>query len=235
MLSLDRQEILRHRYAESRRGWKPSSQVYENLVADHLTPSTRVLDLGCGRGGVLERLHDRAGLVLGLDPDLSSLYEHRMREIVLTAGNAGALPYASDTFDLVTCSWVLEHLADPDAVLCDVARVLHAGGAFVFLTPNLLHPLTALNWAAGKGRGRLVSQVYARAEEDTFPVFYRANTPARIRRLTSAAGLVYVSLQSVGDPTYLGFSRALFWLGRLLERVTPARLKLHLVGECVAG
>ncbi|MGD8245681.1 MAG: hypothetical protein PVI63_10865, partial [Anaerolineae bacterium] len=77
MLSLDRQEWYRRRYAEMRPGWRPSSQVYQDLVAACLRPDARVLDLGCGRGGVMERLRPQAGFVAGLDPDESSLREHR--------------------------------------------------------------------------------------------------------------------------------------------------------------
>ena len=52
--------------------------------------------------------------------------------------------------------------------------------------------------------------------------------------LAQAAGLERVSLHSVGDPTYLAFNEPLFRLACLLERVTPCRMRVHLVGEYVA-
>jgi len=234
MLSLDQQEAYRQRYARARPGWRPSSHVYQDLVTAHLTPAARVLDLGCGRGGVMERLHPQAGFVAGLDPDLLSLYEHRASLLARVCGWASVLPYADTTFDLVCCSWALEHLPDPAQTLAEVARVLVPGGHFVFLTPNARHPLLALNRALGWTRGRLVGRFYDRAEADTFPAFYRANTPAQIERLARSAGLKRVSLRLIGDPTYLAFNEPLFRLVCLLERVTPRWMRVHLVGEYVA-
>ena len=235
MLSLNQQEAYRRRYAGKRPGWRPASHVYQDLVAARLTPTSRVLDLGCGRGGVMERLHPRAGFVAGLDPDLRSLQEHRAPALARSSGLAETLPYADSTFDLVCCSWVLEHLADPAPVFAEVARVLAPGGHFVLLTPNLCHPLLMFNQALRWTQGRLVGRFYNRAEADTFPAFYRANTLAQIERLARGAGLGQVSLRFIGDPTYLAFNEVLFHLACLLERVMPRRIRVHLVGECSVG
>ena len=235
MLSLDQQEGYRRRYAGKRPGWRPASHVYQGLVAARLTPASRVLDLGCGRGGVMERLHPRAGFVAGLDPDPRSLQEHRAQALARSSGLAETLPYADSTFDLVCCSWVLEHLADPAPIFAEVARVLVPGGHFIFLTPNAHHPLLMLNRALGWTRGQMVGRFYDRAEADTFPAFYRANTAAQIERLAQDAGLGQVSLHFIGDPTYLAFNEVLFRLACLLERVMPRRIRVHLVGECSVG
>ncbi len=231
MLSLDQQENYRQRYAEMRPAWQPSSHVYQALVAARLTSDTRVLDLGCGRGGVMERLHPQAGFVAGLDPDLRSLREHRTPALVRANGLAEALPYADDTFDLICCSWVMEHLAEPTRVFAKVARVLAPGGRFIFLTPNAHHPLLMLNRTLSWTRGRLVDRFYGRAEADTFPAFYRANTSAQIERLAQAAGLEQTSLRFIGDPTYLAFNETLFRLACLLEYVMPRWMRVHVVGE----
>jgi len=235
MLSLDQQEAHRQRYVRMRPDWRPSTHVYQDVVAAHLSAGGRVLDLGCGRGGVMERLHHGAGFASGLDPDLASLREHRAPALALTQGLAEALPYADGVFDLVCCSWVLEHLRDPPQAFAEVARVLAPGGHFVFLTPNVRHPLLALNRALRWTQGRLVSWFYGRPEADTFPAFYRANTATRIERLARVAGLKLVSLRFIGDPTYLAFCEPLFRMACLLERITPRGLRVHLVGELCSG
>lgn len=234
MLSLDRQESYRCRYAARRPGWQPASRIYQDTVAARLTPTARVLDLGCGRGGVLERLHPFAGFVAGIDPDPASLREHRARALALTCGLAERLPYSDGSFDLVCASWVLEHLPDPARAFAEIARVLVSGGHFVFLTPNARHPLLVLGRALRPAQRWLVSHLYGRTEADTFPALYRANTPARIKRLAQAVGLTQVSLDYIGDPTYLAFNESLFHLSCLLERLLPAALRVHLVGEYVA-
>jgi ubiquinone/menaquinone biosynthesis C-methylase UbiE len=234
MLTLDRQERYRRRYSEMRPGWQPSSQVYQDLVTGLIREHRRVLDVGCGRGGVLERLHDHATRVVGLDPDGPSLCEHRISGIPLLCGQAERLPFADGSFDLVCCSWVLEHLVGPQRAFCEVARVLRPGGRFAFVTPNARHPLLLLNQAVRSTKGRLVAWAYARSEKDTFPAAYGANTLKRIERLAHAAGLERVALRFIGDPTYLAFTEPLFGLACLLERVTPRQTRVHLVGHYAA-
>ena len=234
-LSDERQEWYRQRYARMRPTWRPSSHVYQDMVARRLTVETRVLDLGCGRGGVLERLHGRAGLVVGLDPDWRSLVEHRTGALALSEGVAERLPYADDSFDLVCCSWVLEHLPAPERAFSEVARVLRGGGRFVFLTPNMHHPLLTLNRAFGWTGGRLVDRFYDRGVPDIFTALYRANSAAEIRQLAERAGIEVISLRFVGDPTYLALNEPLFRFACLLERVTPRWMRVHLVGEGIAG
>ncbi len=231
MLLLERQEAYRLRYAAENPGWQPATHLYRDLVAGHLAPSTRVLDLGCGRGGVVEELRSPAALSVGLDPDLTSLREHRIPGFPRICGLAESLPYPNNSFDLVCCSWVLEHLSDPARVFAAVARVLAPGGHFVFLTPNRRHPLLALNRALHWTQGRLVDRLYGRDVADTFPAFYRANAPGDIERWAGQAGLVRVAFRLVGDPTYLAFGESLYRLACLLERLAPVSLRVHLVGD----
>jgi SAM-dependent methyltransferase len=233
MLALDRQEWYRRRYAEMRPGWQPSSHVYQDLVAGLLDFRARVLDLGCGRGGVMERLHPQAGFVAGLDPDIRSLREHRASGVALACGLAEALPFPDDAFDLVCSSWVLEHVGHPQRAFAEVARILRPGGRFIFLTPNARHPLLMLNRALSWTQGRLVDRVYGRSEPDIFPAFYRANSATQIERLAAAAGMERVSLRFIGDPTYLALNEPLFRLACLVQRVTPHRMRVHLVGDYV--
>jgi ubiquinone/menaquinone biosynthesis C-methylase UbiE len=183
----------------------------------------------------MEQLRVLAGFTTGLDPDHQSLREHRAPALALTCGRAEALPYADDAFDLVCCSWVLEHLVRPAHVFAEVARVLEADGQFIFLTPNARHPLLMLNRALRWTQGWLVDYLYDRASADIFPAFYRANSPEQIRRLAQAAGFDRVSMSFVGDPTYLAFNEPLFRVSCLLERLTPRSMRVHLVGVCKAA
>lgn len=207
---------------------------------------TRLLDIGCGRGGLVELLHGQVALAAGVDPDRRSLVEHRSPAVCRVAGLAEQLPFPDQGFDLVICSWVLEHVARPEIALAEIARVLQspdpatgrAGGHFVFLTPNAWHPLTWINRLVsrvGDWQGRLVQRLYARAEVDTYPVAYRANTHRRLERLARGAGLLPAALYGVGDPTYLAFNELFYRLAALAEGLTPRWMKVHLVGDFVKG
>ena len=232
MLSLEKQNIWRKKYQQRHPDWQPATELYANLVRQHLTPSARMLDIGCGRGGLVEQLAHPLHHIVGIDPDWLSLREHRL-ELPRTAGISDDLPFAPATFDVAFASWVLEHLARPFLTFKSVARVLKPGGVFVFITPNGRHPLAMLNRTLGKiGRlqGRLVAQLYGRAAEDTFVTHYRANTPKDLQTFAAQAGLELIALHIVPDPTYLAFNRLFFELMTRIENGLPASRKIHLVG-----
>lgn len=232
MLSLDRQNAYRARYHAMRPGWQASGPVYESFVRRYAAPGCRWLDVGCGRGGIVELVGGQVRLCAGTDLDLASLIEHRAPHTRRIVASVEALPLAAGSFDLVTCSWVIEHLVDPHRACAEIARVLAPGGHWVFLTPNSRNLVTLANRLVhGRLQARLVRRLYARDEADTFPVRYRANTPERIERLARQVGLRRIQVQLIGDPTYLAFNDALFVLASLLELVTPPGLRVHIVGD----
>lgn len=235
MLPLDRQNAYRARYQRQRPGWQPSGHVFEALVRRTLTPASRVLDLGCGRGGVMELFWQTVRRSVGLDPDLTSLREHRTA-MPRVCGLGQALPFAAAQFDVVLGLWVLEHVAQPAHLLAEVRRVLAPGGHFLFLTPNAHHPLLLANrfsWAFPAVQRVLVPRLYGRAEADTFRVRYQANTLPRLRTLAAQAGFTIAELRALSDPTYTAFNEPLYALSRLVERVLPPSLYVHLLGDWV--
>ena len=232
MLSLEQQNALREAYGRANPGWRPATEVYADRVRAQLWPAAHVLDLGCGRGGVVEQLDHPLGQVVGLDPDWYSLREHRL-DLPRTAGTSEHLPFAAACFDVVFASWVLEHLQWPLLTLQAVNRVLRPGGTFIFITPNGRHPLIWLNRGTGRLadlQAHLVERLYGRSSDDTFPAYYRANTPSRLRRLSQKSNFTLDELYFIPDPTYLAFTPTLFRLMGRLERWLPREHKLHLVG-----
>ena len=235
MLPLDRQNRYRARYAREHPGWRSSGAELEALVRGHLRPDGHVLDVGCGRGGVMELFWRAVALAVGLDPDPASLREQRTG-MPAAAGLAEALPFADQTFDLAIAVWVLEHLPRPEAAVREVGRVLKPGGRFVFLTPNAWHPLVRANRAGQlwpRLQRALVPALYGRSADDTFRVYYRANTPARLAALAAAGGFQAAALRAIGDPTYLAFNDPLYHFSVAGERWLPARWRVHLLGDWV--
>lgn len=236
VLPLTVQNTYRTRYRAIRPGWLPSGELLENMVRGAITDQSSVLDLGCGRGGVVELIWRDVALAAGIDPDADSVAEHRAAGMPVLRATGEHLPFASASFDVVVSVWVLEHLREPSKVLAEVRRVLRPGGRFIFLTPNLRHPLMVLN-RVGKAvprlQRRLVPKVYGRHEADTFPVQYRANTVRALRKLAREAGLEVANLSVVADPTYLALSPLMFRAAVLAERLIPAGWGIHLVGSLV--
>jgi SAM-dependent methyltransferase len=234
LLPLSVQNSYRERYRAMRPGWQTSGNQLEAVVRGYVRPESSVLDLGCGRGGVVELIWRDVKLAAGLDPDASSLIGHSAPGMPILRGVGERLPFAGDSFDLVVSVWVLEHLKEPQRVFDEVRRVLRPGGHFIFLTPNLRNPLLVLN-RIGKAiplvQNGLVSRFYGRRESDTFPVQYRANTVGELRRLAEAGGLEVAELRVVPDPTYLAVNEFMFTMSVVAERLMPKGWGVHLVGD----
>jgi SAM-dependent methyltransferase len=86
---------------------------------------SRPLEVGAGEGVISARLHERFGSCVSLDlPDDILREEWRIRPGPrYLNGDAQQLPFADDSFDLVVCVEVLEHLVDPAKGLRELARV----------------------------------------------------------------------------------------------------------------
>jgi len=99
---------------------------------DRLPPATRVLDVGCGEGILVEEYATRLAIE-GVDLHYTS---DRVR-----GGAATALPFGDQSFDRVLCLDVLEHLAleDQPAAMAELHRVLVPGGEALVSVPNLAH------------------------------------------------------------------------------------------------
>ena len=235
LLPFETQTAYRERYRAARPGWRASGDQFDFVVERWLTKDTAVLDLGCGRTGGVERFWEKARLAVGIDPDEESLRD-RKNSLPVLRGAGGHLPFADATFDMVVSVWVMEHLDAPDDVFGEVARVMRPGGHFVFLTPNAWNPLIVANRAGQLApwlQHRLVSNIYGRAKGDTFAVRYRANTTGRLRRLARRHGFAVMEMRVIADPTYIAFNAALFRAAVLAERVLPAGLGVHILGDLI--
>jgi hypothetical protein len=103
---------------------------------------------------------------------------------------------------------------------------------FIFLTPNAHNPLTLLMRLLRPAQAVLVRRLYGRVEADTFPVAYRANTRRDLIRAAEGSGLRLVALDPIADPSYVAFTPLFYHVGALLSRLSPAWLRVHLVGVC---
>ncbi|MEL7237185.1 MAG: methyltransferase domain-containing protein [Chloroflexota bacterium] len=237
MLNLDQQERLRDRYKTTiKPGHRMGLDVYRDLLATHITPQTRVLDVGCGPAGLVAEYQHQAGFVAGTDRYLTNFteFDGQFGIHALAEGDMDALSFENASFDLVTCSWVLEHLANPVECMREVSRVLAPGGRFLYITPNALNYVVWLRRMVPElASKRIVKAIYDRDEDFINPTFYRMNTPDDIERICSAAGLVAEEVHLISDPTYLALNEPLFRLSIVAEQLLEAAYPqgfVHLVG-----
>ncbi len=112
------------------------------LFVENLGGSHSVLDIGTGEGQLLRIASATPGVdrLVGIDPTWEQIFEAKAREPHLSflRASASPLPFANESFDTVVACLVFEHIADLDAAIAEVARVLKPGGRFLFF---LNHPL----------------------------------------------------------------------------------------------
>lgn len=107
----------------------------------------RVLDDGCGGGGMCVSFAEEARSVVGIDPcdrfrDAGArlAQEKRVGNLRFTFADGTALPFAAGSFDLVLSHAVIEHVADPMEYLREARRVMAPGGVMFLQTAPYLSP-----------------------------------------------------------------------------------------------
>ncbi len=102
----------------------------------------RVLDIGCGGSFLAEEFARLGCQVVGVDPSAASLETARAHarisdlDIAYRVGVGEHLPCDDESFDIVYCCDVLEHVNDLDKVIAETVRVLKPGGVYFYDTIN---------------------------------------------------------------------------------------------------
>lgn len=124
----------------------------------------RVLEVGCGAAQCARWLRSEGALPVGLDLALRQLqHSRRICEetglaVPVVCADAGRLPFGDGVFDAACSAYgALPFVADADAVLREVRRVLRPGGPFVF---SVTHPIRWAFLDDPTHRGLVVHQSY---------------------------------------------------------------------------
>lgn len=104
---------------------------------------TRVLDIGCGTGRLLRRMHETWPSASFIGIDLSQGMVAKAHEFSSFAtfyqAPAEYLPLENDLVDLVTSSVSFHHWSDQEKGICEISRVLRRGGYLILADPNVGH------------------------------------------------------------------------------------------------
>ncbi len=119
-----------HKRFQQQAGWTHELRrhLFDRFALDRLA---KVLEVGCGTGAVLaEASNSCSARLYGLDfnPDYLRLAQNYAPSSGLTAGDAHCLPYASSSFDLAYCHYLLLWVKDTTQVVAEMARVTRRGG-----------------------------------------------------------------------------------------------------------
>jgi SAM-dependent methyltransferase len=192
---------------------------FEREVDGYLRSEDSLLDAGCGRTApILTKFKGRCRRLVGLDvvdfaPELAGM-ELRKEDLA-------HMSLESESVDVVMARSVMEHVVDPDRVYSEIHRVLKPGGHFIFLTANLWdYSAIIAKLVPNRFHPWIVARTEGRAEEDVFPVAYRTNTRAAVKKWAKRSGLEVVSFRYLGQyPVYFLFNAFLFLLGTAYEKL----------------
>lgn len=124
--------------------WR-SAKVLTYLAHAGMTKFRRVLDDGCGGGGMCVSFGEEAESVVGIEPSdrfrdvgMRLAAEKGVTNVRFTYADGTALPFKDGSFDLVLSHSVIEHVGDPLAYLKEARRVLAPGGVILLNTAPYL-------------------------------------------------------------------------------------------------
>jgi SAM-dependent methyltransferase len=118
--------------------WSFERMIKPVLDKTKLPAGSRVLDVGCGLGALLDVMNGRSFDGYGVEVGQGSAaftsqrYPNRVH-----AGTVESAGYPDGFFDLVTMFDVIEHLEDPVVTLTEVKRILAPNGWLYVMTPNI--------------------------------------------------------------------------------------------------
>ncbi len=209
---------------------------YYQEVASYLKEGDVVLDAGCGSGefGVMKVHGGPAGKIVGVDISNESLSRNQVVDERIVS-SLEQLPSPDNSFDLVVCETVCEHLAHPQKVFSEFSRVLKKGGHVLIRTYNIWNINNAVSaFLPLPVRKIIKGQFISAPNEGTFPTYYRCNSRRRLNKLFDQAGMDEVSFMVYRDCVSYWNNRAILTFFTVYEKITDLPLlnaaKMHLVG-----
>jgi SAM-dependent methyltransferase len=187
-----------HRWRDRKAAFTPHKQ------------SGALLDMGCSSGAFLESLTGDGWKLHGIEMSTESakMAEGRSSAQVFV-GHILDAPFHRESFDVITCFDVLEHLYEPLRVMAKVGDWLKPGGIFYVLVPNV-----------NAAEARVFGSYWHGLELPRHLFHY---SPASLKFLAQSAGLRVVSLETRRNPA-VGTSLRYVWddlFGAVGIRRTP--------------
>jgi len=197
-------------------------------------PGERVLDVACGTGIVAREIAARSGPdgVVGLDIDEGMLAVARRvaPEIAWQQGDALALPWPDDAFDVVTCQFGLMFFPDQELSIREMLRVARPGGRVLIAVWGPLERSPGYAALAG-----VLEDEFGAEISEMYRGPFSLGDRERLRALLSSAGVPDARIETLRDVARFPSLRSwvetevMGWLA-LTREVTPEQLERVLLG-----
>lgn len=156
-----------------------------------------LLDLGCSSGAFLESLKGEPWRLYGIEMSAEGAKTAEATSgAQVFVGDIPEAPFGRESFDVITCFDVLEHVYDPRLVMAKVGEWLKPGGIFYVLVPNV-----------DSAEGRVFGSYWHGLELPRHLFHY---SPASLKFLAASVGLREASLETRRNPA-VGTSLRYVW------------------------
>jgi len=118
--------------------YKKSMKIFSVLSEFINLSSSKVLDVGCGKGIITRNLGKICKEIIGVDIEDKRLIKEGYKFILIKDEK---LPFKDNTFDVVISNQVIEHVNDQDDHIKEIYRVLKDDGVCYLATPNKCWPI----------------------------------------------------------------------------------------------
>jgi 2-polyprenyl-3-methyl-5-hydroxy-6-metoxy-1,4-benzoquinol methylase len=156
----------------------------------------RVLDIGCGTGGLLQELVQKGCEGYGVELNPDSVKTCREKGLNVQCGELNTVNFPDDFFDTIIMWHVMEHLPSPKKAFNTVKRLLKPGGRFFIYSPN-----------AGSYVARLFGVYWCGWH---IPFHYYHFSPTTVRHLAESCGFSVVKSRSATPEYYILSSLSIY-------------------------
>ena len=197
----------------------------------------RILDLGCGFGGVTKVAANffsaKEAYGVDINPDRLKVAESRGVRTTRADINMDKLPFPPDYFDLVISNGVIEHLMFYDNLITESYRVLKKGGHLLLTLPNLANYIQRISLILGYQPSDvdISKEIYAGT------IFY-AGKPAEghihsatinaMKQLLEYYNFTVLAVRK-GDPRMIGTFRKWALLFKVIGYLCPTSLARRMI------
>ncbi len=129
------------------------TRIILDMISKYSKPGMKIVDAGCGPGVVLEEIGKKFGKkrygLFGTDvrPDMLKIARKNVPKARFFASDLEvSIGAKNDSFDVVYCAHVIEHLTKPEIAVKEFYRVLKPGGAMIITTPNYRSLWPIMEW-----------------------------------------------------------------------------------------
>lgn len=201
------------------------SETFDNEILSNIKNNFTLLDAGCGSElKTLVKISGNIKYAVGVDMCRKFKKYDKIKAI---SADLSHIPFKANSFDIVVCRSVTEHLTNPVDFLKECSRILKSGGKLIILcpnkwdyvsvfsalTPNCFHTIFLKKIAFANLEGQ-------KRGYENFSTYFLLNTRGAFYKKAKGTDLVVKKIIAVrNNPIYLMWSKLTYYVGVIYDRL----------------